>query len=108
MRPVLRPGVRLLRRDVRTLQAGLDWPGLAAFADVAALRAVVDALDGVRTCDEVLAVATSAGASREQAEAALALLVDHGVIVDQTSTVRPIDHDDAEWAALWLLRRTAA
>jgi hypothetical protein len=52
MRPVLRPGSPLLRRDTTHLQLGTE-PGHALVLDEAApLAALLSALDGVRTADD--------------------------------------------------------
>jgi hypothetical protein len=52
MRPVLRPGSPLLRRDATHLQLGTE-PGHALVLDEAApLAALLTALDGVRTADD--------------------------------------------------------
>jgi hypothetical protein len=52
MRPVLRPGSPLLRRDASHLQLGTE-PGHALVLDeVAPLAALLTALDGVRTADD--------------------------------------------------------
>lgn len=103
MRPVLRPGVRILRRDVHTLQAGLDWPGRTTLPDSTALRVVLGLLDGVRTCDELIDLA-AAQVNRAEAENSLARLVESGLVVDQAQTVMPVDGpSSSEWAALSLL-----
>ena len=106
MRPVLRPGLQILRRDLRTLQLGHDWPGLAVVADNSAVQAVLSAVDGFRDVDGVvLAAAAGSALDRAQCEAALALLVEAGALVDRPRTEHtgPAPQTRAASAALWLL-----
>jgi hypothetical protein len=102
MRPMLRPGLHLLRRDIRTLQVGLEWPGVAALVDTAALQAVLEAVDGFRDLPGVILAAEASGVSGQAADQALDALLDSGALVDQ-ATVKPRDVDSAAWAAMWLL-----
>lgn len=102
MRPILRPGLQVLRRDQHTLQLGLDWPGLATLRDSPAIRAVLAAIDGCRDVDGVLEAAETEETSREEAAAAFTDMVAAGAVVDQAATSRgPVS--EAGWAALWLL-----
>jgi bacteriocin biosynthesis cyclodehydratase domain-containing protein len=102
VRPMLRPGLHILRRDLRTLQLGLEWPGIACLADSPALRTVLDCVDGFRDVDGVLLAARERGVDSAAAEEALDLLVECGVLVDQAAAVTD-DEDEARQAALWLL-----
>ncbi len=102
MRPMLRPGMHVLRRDVRTLQLGLEWPGIAAVHDVPAVRAVLEAVDGYRDVSGVLLAAEAKGVPAVEAREALDALTAAGALVDQ-SFVRPAGVDDATWSAMWLL-----
>jgi hypothetical protein len=102
VRPILRPGLQVLRRDVRTLQLGLDWPGIATISDSPALRAVLDAIDGFRDPTAVVLAAADTGPAADECRAALDALFDAGAVIDQAATVRT-NLDEAAWAALWLL-----
>lgn len=104
MRLILRPGLQVLRRDVRTLQFGLDWPGLATMPDSPAVRAVLRAVDGCRTPEEVVAaaVSTEPGVDRSAVADALDAMLTSGVVVDQAKTTRD-RVSETGWAALWLL-----
>jgi hypothetical protein len=103
MRPVLRPGLQILRRDVRTLQFGHDWPGLAAAPDSPALQAVLAELDGYRDLDGVLLAAeTHPGVTRDGCRAALALLVERGVVVERTRAEVSVQQE-RQAASWWLL-----
>lgn len=102
MRPMLRPGLNVLRRDVRTLQLGLEWPGLAALQASASVRAVLAAVDGFRDVSGVVLAAEAAGITTDDALQAVEALLDAGALVDQ-SAVRPGHVDDSTWAAMWLL-----
>jgi hypothetical protein len=104
VRPILRPGLQVLRRDARTLQLGLDWPGLATLPDSAALQAVLAAVDGCRTVEQVVAHALMCAPDAAEVEVSAALegLLDCGALVDQATTHRSNLREPA-WAALWLL-----
>lgn len=102
MRPMLRPGLHLLRRDFRTLQLGVEWPGVAVLRDTAAVRAVLEAVDGYRDATGVVRAVTDSGLPSAKAHEALEALVDSGALVDQ-SPCQPTTVDDTTWAALWLL-----
>ena len=104
MRPVLRPGLQVLRRDLHTVQLGLDWPGLMLLPDSPALQAVLAAADGVRTASQVLAHAVDVRLDVSQPDATRALdrLIACGALVDQAATSRN-GVDEQAWAFLWLL-----
>ncbi len=102
MRPMVRPGLNLLRRDPQTIQLGLDWPGVATLRETRALRAVLAAVDGFRDATGVVLAATTQSGLRRECEAALAVLVDAGVVVSQEHSRSP-DIDESTWSALWLL-----
>lgn len=103
MRPQLRPGLQVLRRDLRTVQLGLDWPGAVVLPESPALRAVLEAVDGVR---DVAAVILTAAAEPEvdvaSATAVLETLVDCGAVVDLPHHQRG-QASEAGWASDWLL-----
>lgn len=100
MRPLLRPGLRVLRRDVRTLQLGLDWPGLCTLRETPALRAVLAAVDGFRDLQGVVLAAVHSGVDPAGAHAALDVLLDCGAVVDQA---RRLVASESEWTSWWLL-----
>jgi hypothetical protein len=102
VRPILRPGVRLLRRDRHAWQLGLDWPGASVVADSPALEAVLASLDGFRDFDAVVRAATAHGPDREACEQTLHGLVDRGLVTDADQT-RPADVPESAWAAWSLL-----
>lgn len=102
MRPILRPGLQVLRRDINTLQLGLDWPGVCTLRETPALTAVLAAVDGFRDCTGVVLAAVESGANRVDAESALEVLIDCGALVDQAAVWRTDDSEGA-WASLWLL-----
>ncbi len=105
MRPILRPGLQVLRRDPHTLQLGLDWPGLAILRDSPGIRAVLAAIDGCRDVETVIQWAETHETTREEAADALADLVAAGAVVDQAATPRGAA-SEAGWASLWLLAGT--
>jgi hypothetical protein len=98
---MVRPGLKILRRDARTLQLGLDWPGVAAVRDTEAVRSVLAAIDGVRDHRAVLAAASS-GVRVDACEEALALLLECGAVVDAGGPP-PAPLSEGTSAALWLL-----
>lgn len=102
MRPLLRPGLQVLRRDVRTLQLGLDWPGLCTLRETPALRAVLAAVDGFRDLQGVVLAAAASGADVDEARAALDVLIDCGAVVDQANC-RRLDTPESAWTSWWLL-----
>jgi bacteriocin biosynthesis cyclodehydratase domain-containing protein len=103
VRPILRPGVRLLRRDRFTWQFGLDWPGASVVADSPALEAVLGSLDGVRDHDAVVyAAAADGGLDADSCARTLDALIDRGLVTDGDH-VRPGDVGEQAWAAWSLL-----
>lgn len=102
MRPLLRPGLQILRRDARTVQLGLDWPGVCTLHETPALRAVLAALDGFRDLRGVALAAAGAGVDLEQAQSALEVLIDCGAVVDQAACWTS-DTPESSWASWWLL-----
>jgi hypothetical protein len=91
MRPVLRPGLRLLRRDAHTLQIGLDPASAVVVDDCPAVRGVLAALDGVRREDEVVAAAgPAAGVDAAAAAAMLSELHRWGVLCDADELIEAI------------------
>ena len=78
MRPVLRPGAALLRRDLTHLQLGVE-PGRAVVVrDSPTVQALLRRLDGVSGQESVLESCTDPRAAAET----LAALVGAGVVVD--------------------------
>lgn len=102
MRPTLRPGLQILRRDLNTLQLGLDWPGLCTLPDSPALQTVLTAVDGFRDLQGVILAAVNAGTDADEARAALDVLIDCGAVVDQASC-RRTDSSEGAWTSWWLL-----
>jgi len=98
----MRPGLHVLRRDLHTLQLGVEWPGVAALLDSPAVRAVLDAVDGFRDLAGVVLAAQARGVPAEVAQQALDALLDAGALVDQ-ALLKPADLDDATWSTMWLL-----
>lgn len=102
MRPMLRPGLQILRRDVSTLQLGLDWPGLAVVTETPAIRGVLDAIDGYRDVAGVVLRAMGAtGIDQADCLNALDLLVECGAVVAQVAGSSDVGEN--AWAALSLL-----
>jgi len=102
VRPMLRPGMNVLRRDSRTLQLGLEWPGVAALRASPDVRAVLDAVDGFRDLAGVVLAAAAKGVAVQDARHAMEALLDAGALVDQ-AVVRPPDVTESTWSAIWLL-----
>ncbi len=103
MRPVLRPGLRALRRDPYLLQFGLDWPGVVALPASDELTVLLRHLDGVRTSDEVVARCTGDGADAGVVRQLLEYLERTGLVIDQADAVRGgEDETPASWASVWL------
>jgi bacteriocin biosynthesis cyclodehydratase domain-containing protein len=102
MRPTLRPGLRILRRDRTTMQLGLDWPGLVVMHETPALRAVLASMDGFRLSDGVIMAAEARGHAKADCEAALANLMECGAVVD-ADELRDPDVPEPSWAAWSLL-----
>ena len=78
MRPVVRPGAAVLRRDRTSLQIGVEPGRAVVLADSAGLRELLGRLDGLHTRDTVL----KACADRKLAADTLERLVFAGVVVD--------------------------
>lgn len=102
MRPTFRPGLQILRRDLRTLQLGLDWPGVTTLEETPALRAVLAAIDGFRDAAGVALAASDTGVRLDDCQQALEILVECGAVVDQRASSWPGVSASA-WSALWLL-----
>ena len=102
MRPILRPGVRALRRDRHSLQFGLDWPGATVVAATPALDAVLDCIDGVRDSRAVVLAAAACGVDPATCAQTLSSLIERGLVVDGNSR-RPGDVPEATWTAWSLL-----
>ena len=102
MRPTMRPGLQILRRDMHTVQLGLEWPGVATIRETPALAAVLDAIDGFRDARGVLLAASASGAERRDCESALSALIDCGAVVDGRDA-GPSGVDEGNWSAWWLL-----
>lgn len=82
MRPILRPGLRVLRRDADTVQIGPGADLSLVIEDCPELQAVLAALDGVRDETAVVAVARGRHVTARAAASTLAALQDVGVIAD--------------------------
>jgi bacteriocin biosynthesis cyclodehydratase domain-containing protein len=102
VRPILRPGVRLVRRDRRAWQFGLDWPGASVIADSPAVQAVLESLDGFRDYDAVVMAAAARGVDAALCHQTLAALVERGLVTDGNRT-RPADVSEPAWTAWSLL-----
>ena len=102
MRPMIRPGVRILRRDLQTMQIGHEWPGVVLLADSPALQAVLAAVDGCRDATAVVMAASAGGRTPDDCAEALDLLIDTGAVVDSATVTSPAGAA-ASWGALWLL-----
>ena len=102
VRPMLRPGLHVVRRDSRTLQLGLEWPGVAALPASEGVLAVLDAVDGFRDVAGVVLAAAASGVAVDDARQAVEALIDAGALVDQ-AVVKPATVTEPTWAALWLL-----
>jgi bacteriocin biosynthesis cyclodehydratase domain-containing protein len=103
VRPHLRPGLRVLRRDVRSVQLGLDWPGVVVLPDTPALRAVLTAIDGIRDVTAVvLTAAAQPGVDEAASRGALDALIDCGAVIDLPHHLRGTLSEPA-WASDWLL-----
>lgn len=94
--------MHVLRRDARTLQLGLEWPGVAAVHGSTSVRAVLDAVDGFRDVPGVVLAAAATGVDIDDVQEALEALLDAGALVDE-AIVKPRTIPEATWAALWLL-----
>lgn len=91
MRPVLRPGLRLLRRDATALQLGLEPCRAVLIDDCPEIHAVLSAMDGVRLDSEVVSAATAAdGVSSRAAEEMLTALYECGAVEDADELMRAV------------------
>ncbi|WP_063828607.1 ThiF family adenylyltransferase [Actinopolymorpha alba] len=87
MRPQLKPGLRRVWRDRRTVQIGLDPEHALVLTDLdPALTEVVDGLTGIRTTEAIVTQALSRGIDGVRARRLLQLLSDGGVLDDAEST----------------------
>lgn len=83
MRPRLKPALRRVARDERTLQFGLHPRHAVLLADLEPeVRRWVESLDGVRDLPGVLAAAAEAGLGEDHGQTLLDLLVSRGVVDD--------------------------
>ena len=82
MRPILRPGLRVLRRDAETVQIGAGAEPTVVIEDCAELHAVLGALDGVRDEAAVVGAARGRHVSPGAAASTLAAPRDLGLIAD--------------------------
>jgi hypothetical protein len=102
VRPTLRPGVRLLRRDRHAFQFGLDWPGVSVVGASPVLGAVLASLDGFRDFDAVVLAAAARGVDPELCAQSLQALIERGLVTDADHT-RPADVHEQAWSAWSLL-----
>ena len=84
MRPVIKPALRRLRRDKTTVQIGLDSRRAVVLTGQSAMH-VLNALDGTRDRQQVLAHVHRAGVPEETAERVLDLLAERGMLDDETT-----------------------
>ncbi len=103
MRPVLRPGLQIMRRDARTYQLGHEWPGVGALLDTPVVRAVLSATDGYRELSGVIDAATDVVGDADAVRTTVEGLMRAGVLVDQAATRRPVEVAEPAWNAYWLL-----
>ncbi len=83
MRPRLKPALRRLDRDGRTVQFGVHPPHAVMLTGVEpAVRDLLDALDGTRTAAEISARAGRRGLGGAAVRATLDLLARHGLLDD--------------------------
>jgi bacteriocin biosynthesis cyclodehydratase domain-containing protein len=82
VRPILRPGLRVLRRDAETVQIGAGADASLVIEDCPELQAVLSALDGVRDEAGVVGAARSRHVNARTAASTLTALQDLGVIAD--------------------------
>ncbi|MEV7011816.1 ThiF family adenylyltransferase [Streptosporangium sp. NPDC051022] len=91
MRPRLKPVLRRIARDERTLQLGLRPRHAVMLTDLEPeVRRWVESLDGVRDVAGVLAGAAEAGIGREDGRALLESLIDRGVVDDASAPPGPL------------------
>ncbi|MFF5206894.1 ThiF family adenylyltransferase [Streptosporangium sp. NPDC000396] len=88
MRPRLKPALRRIARDERTLQFGLHPRHAVVLTDLEPeVRRWIESLDGVRDLSGVLAGAAEAGIGEGRGQALLDLLIGRGLVDD--AAVRP-------------------
>ncbi|GAA3003815.1 ThiF family adenylyltransferase [Streptosporangium longisporum] len=91
MRPRLKPALRRVARDGRTLQFGLHSRHSVMLTDLdPEVRRWVESLDGVRDVAGVLAGAAAAGLGEENGRVLLDLLVSRGVVEDAAAGPGPL------------------
>ncbi|GAA4230206.1 hypothetical protein FHR32_001676 [Streptosporangium album] len=91
MRPRLKPALRRVARDERTLQFGLHPRHTVVLADLEPeVRQWIEGLDGMRHLPGVLAGAADAGIGEEHGKALLDLLVSRGVVDDAGTSPGPL------------------
>jgi hypothetical protein len=99
VRPHLRPGLQILRRDAHSIQLGLDWPGVVVLSDTPALRAVLAAIDGLRdVAAVVLTAARQPDVDESTCRMALDTLIDCGAVIDLPHHLRGSASEQA-WAS---------
>jgi hypothetical protein len=106
MRPVLCPGLRVLRRSATALQIGVDARRALVVDDCPGLRAVLAAMDGVRREHEVIDAAVAAGVDQADAAGVLRALSEQAVLTDADELVGPASGGNSrgpDLAALSLL-----
>ncbi|MGI5492372.1 ThiF family adenylyltransferase [Microtetraspora malaysiensis] len=83
MRPRLKPALRRVERDARTLQFGVHPSRAIVLTDLEpAVRRLVESLDGTRTLEQAVA---ASGLGAEAAHEVIALLVRHGLVEDASA-----------------------
>lgn len=109
MRPVLRPGAVVLRRDLDHLQVGIEPGRAVVLRDSPAVQRVLARLDGVRVRDDLVSAATDRGADARTVAGTLDALVTAGVVVDADEVRRaPVPEEVAHLLARSDLPRAAA
>ncbi|WP_067178878.1 ThiF family adenylyltransferase [Microtetraspora niveoalba] len=83
MRPRLKPVLRRVERDGRTLQFGVHPSRAIVLTDLEpAVRRLVESLDGTRTLEQVV---SASGLRADAAHEVVALLVRHGLVEDASA-----------------------
>ncbi|GAA3442072.1 ThiF family adenylyltransferase [Planomonospora venezuelensis] len=91
MRPRLKPALRRIARDERTLQFGVHPRRAVVLADLEPqVLHWVESLDGTRDLTGVLAAAERAGIGERQGRVLLDLLTGRGVVDDAGASPRPL------------------
>ncbi|MBG0833387.1 ThiF family adenylyltransferase [Planomonospora sp. ID67723] len=91
MRPRLKPALRRISRDERTLQFGVHPRRAVVLTDLdPRVRQWIESLDGTRDLAGVLAGADSAGIGERRGRALLDLLTDRGVVDDAGVSPGPL------------------